>query len=548
MTASQGFRKVIGNNVSDTISSSIASGASSIPVNAISKWGTGIGKIIVDRGTAAEEIFLGTGISGSSITVDTNATTYKEGTSQTGHDAGASIESVPTAGDANDAYDAWVTEHNAAGTHKSALVTTLKATASEVATGTDDTKIVTPKAIKDATLTLTTPKVVTSINDANGNEVIKTPATASAVNEVTVTNSATGNAVQVSATGDDTNIDLKLVAKGTGAILDKNGEALSPNQSLFSQLVRNPNMDVWQRGTTFNNLGAAKYTADGWFLDSIGATYTISQQDGTGVAGSQYCMRLARNAGSTATDAWVLRQACETKDAIKYRGKKATLSFWARAGANFSPTGSSITAEIRSTTSSDQAPNFSGSSLITAAKTLTTTWQRFSITTTDVIASNVNQLGLDIFATPTGTAGAADYFEITQLKLNAGDVALPFQPKSFAQELLDCMRYYYRFTALSAYGAHYVGQCISTTQAKISVIFPTQMRIAPTIDNSAANTWQLSTANGGGAALTNLGLADNQPDQYQLLATVASGLTAGHATFLLGNNNAAAYIGFSAEL
>ncbi len=68
-------------------------------------------------------------------------------------------------------------------------------------------------------LPLTTPKVTTSINDSNGNEVIKTPATASAVNELTVTNAATGNAVQLSPTGGDTNIYLKAIGKGTGGFI-----------------------------------------------------------------------------------------------------------------------------------------------------------------------------------------------------------------------------------------------------------------------------------------------------------------------------------------
>lgn len=68
-------------------------------------------------------------------------------------------------------------------------------------------------------------KVKTSIQDENGNEVIKMPATASAVNEVTVTNAATANAPQISATGGDTNIDLKLAGKGTGVVkvMDGNG-------------------------------------------------------------------------------------------------------------------------------------------------------------------------------------------------------------------------------------------------------------------------------------------------------------------------------------
>lgn len=69
--------------------------------------------------------------------------------------------------------------------------------------------------------TLTEPRINTSINDANGNEIIKTPATTSAVNEVTITNAATGGAPEVSATGGDTNINLKLSPKGTGFINPK---------------------------------------------------------------------------------------------------------------------------------------------------------------------------------------------------------------------------------------------------------------------------------------------------------------------------------------
>lgn len=59
-----------------------------------------------------------------------------------------------------------------------------------------------------------TPVVKTSINDVNGNEVIKTPATTSAVNEITVTNAATGNAPSISATGGDSNVNLNLRGKG----------------------------------------------------------------------------------------------------------------------------------------------------------------------------------------------------------------------------------------------------------------------------------------------------------------------------------------------
>jgi hypothetical protein len=49
-------------------------------------------------------------------------------------------------------------------------------------------------------------------------ELVKFAETASAVNEITVTNSATGNAPEIASSGDDTNIDLKLTPKGTGKL------------------------------------------------------------------------------------------------------------------------------------------------------------------------------------------------------------------------------------------------------------------------------------------------------------------------------------------
>ena len=63
---------------------------------------------------------------------------------------------------------------------------------------------------------LTSPKVITGVNDTNGNELVKVTATGSAVNEITVANAATGNGPTLSATGDDTNIDLNITPKGTG--------------------------------------------------------------------------------------------------------------------------------------------------------------------------------------------------------------------------------------------------------------------------------------------------------------------------------------------
>lgn len=65
--------------------------------------------------------------------------------------------------------------------------------------------------------TLTSPRIGTALLDTNGNEVLRTPATASAVNDITITNSATGLNPFISATGDDAVVGMLLVTKSTGS-------------------------------------------------------------------------------------------------------------------------------------------------------------------------------------------------------------------------------------------------------------------------------------------------------------------------------------------
>lgn len=64
--------------------------------------------------------------------------------------------------------------------------------------------------------------------DSNGNEALVLTKVSSAVNYVEVTNSATGNSAKVSANGDDTNIALELIPKGTGAVLFPVGAVATP--------------------------------------------------------------------------------------------------------------------------------------------------------------------------------------------------------------------------------------------------------------------------------------------------------------------------------
>jgi len=68
--------------------------------------------------------------------------------------------------------------------------------------------------------TLTAPKFADGgfIADANGNELIMLQTASSAVNQLEVTNAASGGSVVVGASGDDSNIDIDISPKGTGEV------------------------------------------------------------------------------------------------------------------------------------------------------------------------------------------------------------------------------------------------------------------------------------------------------------------------------------------
>ena len=68
--------------------------------------------------------------------------------------------------------------------------------------------------------TLTAPKIADAgfIADANGNESVIFQTTTSAVNELEITNAATGNGPILGASG-ETNVPINITAKGTGNIL-----------------------------------------------------------------------------------------------------------------------------------------------------------------------------------------------------------------------------------------------------------------------------------------------------------------------------------------
>lgn len=359
-------------------------------------------------------------------------------------------------------------------------------------------------------------------------------------------NYATGDvltAANMNQVGDNLN---DLYAGNTGGIAKAAGK----------NVLLNSDFSVWQRGTSFT--AASGYVADRWYYARYGGAtgVTITRQvtnDTTNLPNIQYCMRVQRDSGNTGTGAPQIAQSLESINSIPYAGKQVTLSFYARAGANFSAASSALTAQVISGTGTDQnnlGAGYTGSATpVAGTATLTTTWQRFSYTGT--IAATATEFCVYFNYQPVGTASTNDYFEVTGVQIEQNATATPFarNASTYQAELAACQRYYYRLTTASTYSFISSGGASTTTQAIFYVPTPVTMRIAGTsleqssmsaflFKNGSYNssgTWTLASGNNGnGFAL-----------QY----------THGSAIFTTGDNlnisngaTATAYFGISAEL
>lgn len=121
--------------------------------------------------------------------------------------------------------------------------------------------------------TLTRPKVGTSLDDTNGNEIIETPATASAVNHLKITNAATGNDALIDAVGDDTNVGIKIKGKGTGKVKLGDAELQFPDSDgTIDQVIKTDGSGVLSFVT--QESGESHFYGDGveGALSATGAT------------------------------------------------------------------------------------------------------------------------------------------------------------------------------------------------------------------------------------------------------------------------------------
>lgn len=320
---------------------------------------------------------------------------------------------------------------------------------------------------------------------------------------------------------------------------------LRPNRNRFI----NGSLDVWARGNSFTPANNS-YAADRWNIqfNGAGATRTVSRQlftPGNPIAGAEptYYCRFAQSVAGTSGTYNMFSQHIE--DARSFAGQTVTVSFWAKADAArdvalkysqlFGSGGSAAIYDVALGSSNTVS--------------LTTSWQRFSIT------GNIASISGKSVSTGADSSLRVDFnlpinatfvIDLWGIQIEAGSAPSEFEFEDYVTTLRKCQRYYYRITTKGNYGAIAVGMANAVNSGVLQVPLPTEMRASPTsVEFANLRMWASA---GGAPTLSTIVMDWGGTTVCGIFATATSSLYANGAALLLqGNNTTGAYLALSAE-
>lgn len=241
------------------------------------------------------------------------------------------------------------------------------------------------------------------------------------------------------------------------------------NSSMARQAIINGNFDIWQRGTSLASLtdSTNTYLADRWYFYGAkdgGTPPTIAQSRQAQTPGaldkSFFHYRVGVDgAGSSYGNGMVYGLFQKIEHGTRHLcgdGKTITISFKARSSIANKKIGVLILQAYGTGGSPTSTEVINGTNF-----TLTSDWQDFDVTlTTNTLSGKT--FGTDyndvivlcfyicwgstyqerVGAESAETWGGSGNIDIAQVQVCAGDVALPFEPNTFNEELIACQRYY----------------------------------------------------------------------------------------------------------
>lgn len=298
------------------------------------------------------------------------------------------------------------------------------------------------------------------------------------------------------------------------------------DDQVFSRrnLIINGDMRIAQRGTT--STSANYKTVDRFRNGFGGATLTQSQQALT--SGSPYdegfrnFLRLTQSgSSSTATDFVQIAQRIQGRTAAssgwnyKSTSSKVTISFWVRSSL-------AGTYYIYMNTRSGNGDGYINAPFTISADTWTKVTHSFSGNASNIDIDDDNTTGIELRIVPyygtnytsssiasntwffsSGSGELPDFaqnwaassgatFDLTGVQLEVGDIATPFEHRSFAEELALCQAYYYRLVS-GTEGSNYrfgIGCGVNTHGLDTMFQFSPEMNGTPSLDAMTAGNYR----------------------------------------------------------
>ena len=323
--------------------------------------------------------------------------------------------------------------------------------------------------------------------------------------------------------------------------------------------IINGDFSINQRNFT-SNTTSGTFNFDRWKQLSFNGSETVTPQTFTpgtapvsGYEGKTYVQCVTASQGAT-TYATLFYNGIE--DVRSFAGQTATISFWGKVASGTATVAIDF----------EQYFGVGGSASVftnAGTATLNTTWTRYSMTVSipsisgKTIGTGSHALYPTVWLSSGASAGGRytsigsqnATFQFWGFQMENGSTATAFQTATgtIQGELAACQRYYYRQSIASGYATlSSAGIASSTTSAKNAIKTPVTMRVAPTsIDYSSSIVlWDGVSV----ITISAMALEFSSQDTIEFTATASTALTQYRPYFLLSNNVASQYLGFSAEL
>jgi hypothetical protein len=278
----------------------------------------------------------------------------------------------------------------------------------------------------------------------------------------------------------------------------------------FRNAIINGDFRIWQRGTSFSVPNqVVTYHADRFFTWNAGnGTVTVSRQDftpGNTISGyePQHYLRTAVTSVGTSTE-FNIGQRIE--DVRTFAGQTITISVWMKSDAN-------------RTVGVKEFQNFGTGGSTFASMSLgnfnvTTSWQRFSVTTTVPSISGKTIGTGSNFTIEFSLPASNQTTEMWGMQVEKGTIATPFEQRFIGTELSLCQRYYEVGVTPAQFVAMPSASFVPSTYR--SVYYKTNKRISnPVVAVTCTNH---DNASGNG---TVLGTSDSAFVHYLLVANTS---------------------------